>query len=91
MSRWFDVVLVLAIVLGLSSIGRGQQPQSAEFRPLPPPEQPVAFSHKLHVTLGLACTGCHASAQTGDRATLPPTATCMTCHTSVRTDSVEIQ
>jgi cytochrome c553 len=91
MNRWSGVVFVLAIALGLSSIGRSQEPQFVQFRPPPPPEQPVAFSHKLHISLGLGCTGCHTSAQTGDRATLPPTATCMTCHTSVRTDSVEIQ
>jgi hypothetical protein len=91
MNRWSGVALVLATALALSSIARGQQPQSAEFRPPPAPEQPVAFSHKLHLSLGLACTGCHATAQTGDRATLPPTTTCMGCHTSIRTDSAEIQ
>ena len=91
MNRWCGLVLGVTVTLALSSMTRGQTPEAVEFRPPPAPEQPVAFSHKLHLTLGLACAGCHAGAVTGDRATLPPTATCMTCHTSVRSDSGEIQ
>ena len=75
----------------LSPIARPQEPAIGDFRPPPAPEQPVTFSHRVHVSQGLACTGCHSGAESGDRATLPPTATCMTCHTSVRSDSTEIQ
>jgi len=91
MSRWSEFAAAWVVVIALSPIGRSQEPAAGNFRPPPPPEQPVAFNHRLHLSQGLVCTGCHAGAQTGDRATLPPTATCMTCHTAVRTDSVEVQ
>ena len=45
------------------------------------PEQPVAYSHKLHVgELGLDRRYCHASVETSSVANVPPTQTCMNCH-----------
>ncbi|MBB3230937.1 cytochrome c3 family protein [Halomonas stenophila] len=45
------------------------------------PAQPVPFSHQHHVGgLGLDCRYCHSGAETSDVAGLPPTLTCMTCH-----------
>ena len=77
--------------LTLNVFAARQEPPAAAYRPPPPPEQPVAFSHQAHVAQGLACATCHAGAETTDRATLPPTATCMGCHSTVRTDSAEIR
>ena len=52
------------------------------------PTQPVPYSHKLHVgDLGLDCRYCHASVETSAVANLPPTQTCMNCHTTVKKDS----
>ncbi len=90
MNRWSAFVLAWTIAIALSPIARSQEPATGEFRPPPAPEQPIAFSHRLHTSLGLACSGCHATAETGDRATLPPTSTCMTCHVAIRADSPEI-
>jgi hypothetical protein len=51
-------------------------------------EQPVQFSHEHHVGgLGLDCRYCHASAEVSYFADIPPTHTCMTCHSQVWTDS----
>lgn len=48
--------------------------------------QPVPFSHKHHVGgLGLDCRYCHTGVEVSARAGLPPTETCMTCHSQVWT------
>lgn len=53
-----------------------------------PLAQPVPFSHKHHVSsLGLDCRYCHTSVETSSFAGLPPTETCMTCHSRVWTDA----
>ena len=52
------------------------------------PEQPVPYSHKLHVgDLGLDCRYCHIGVEVSASATIPPTKICMNCHTLVKTDS----
>jgi hypothetical protein len=51
-------------------------------------EQPVPFSHKHHVSgLGIDCRYCHTSVETSSFAGIPPTATCMTCHSEIWTGS----
>lgn len=54
------------------------------------PEQPLPFSHKLHLSRGLECRLCHEMPEPGDAATLPATSTCMGCHATVRKDSPAI-
>lgn len=55
------------------------------------PEQPVPYSHKLHVgELGLDCRYCHTSVETTAKANIPPTSTCMNCHSMIRTDSAKL-
>lgn len=50
-----------------------------------PVEQPVAFQHNLHAgQLGLDCRYCHDNVETGPVAGVPPTETCMTCHSQIR-------
>lgn len=45
------------------------------------PDQPVAFSHKLHASeLGMDCRYCHNTVERAAKAAIPPTATCMNCH-----------
>jgi hypothetical protein len=49
-----------------------------------PLKQPVPFSHKHHVFgLGLDCRYCHSSVQKSAFAGMPPTKTCMTCHSQI--------
>ena len=51
-------------------------------------DQPVPFSHKHHVGgLGLDCRFCHTSVEVSPFAGLPPTKTCMTCHSVVWADA----
>ena len=50
--------------------------------------QPVPFSHQHHVAgLGLDCRFCHTSVETSANAGLPPTTTCMTCHSQIWTNA----
>ena len=51
-------------------------------------EQPVPFSHKHHVgELGLDCRYCHTSVEKTRFAGMPPTETCMTCHSQLWTQA----
>jgi hypothetical protein len=51
-------------------------------------EQPVQFSHKHHVADdGIDCRYCHTSVETSAVAGIPPTKTCMNCHSLLFADS----
>lgn len=51
-------------------------------------DQPVQFSHKHHVGgLGIDCRYCHTSVEEGPVAGIPPTKTCMNCHSQIWVDS----
>src|SRR5881296_3991998 len=50
--------------------------------------QPVPFSHKHHVgDDGIDCRYCHTSVETSAVAGIPPTKTCMNCHSLLFADS----
>ncbi len=47
-------------------------------------DQPVQFSHKHHVgDDGIDCRYCHTTVETAASAGLPPTKTCMNCHSQL--------
>ncbi len=49
-------------------------------------QQPVPFSHKHHVAeLGIDCRYCHTEVEQQASAGIPPTWTCMTCHSQIWT------
>jgi hypothetical protein len=51
-------------------------------------EQPIPFSHQHHVNeIGIECRYCHNSVEDAAFAGLPPTQTCMTCHSQLFTDA----
>ena len=50
--------------------------------------QPVPFSHKHHVQgLGIQCQYCHTSVEKSSYAGIPPTKTCMNCHSQIWTNA----
>jgi hypothetical protein len=52
------------------------------------PNQPVPFSHQLHAgQLGMDCRYCHNTVEKAAHAAVPPTETCMGCHSQVRKTS----
>ncbi|MEO7599688.1 MAG: cytochrome c3 family protein [Opitutus sp.] len=57
-----------------------------------PEAQPVPFSHQHHVAgLGIDCRYCHAAVEKSAFAGMPPTETCMTCHSQVWKDAPVLQ
>lgn len=53
-----------------------------------PISQPVAFSHEHHtVELGIDCRYCHSQVEKSPVAGVPPTETCMSCHSQIWTNS----
>jgi hypothetical protein len=51
-------------------------------------EQPAPFSHEHHVGgLGIDCRYCHTSVEKAAFAGIPPTETCMSCHSQIWTSA----
>lgn len=76
------VVLVLAWALAALNSSAYNTGQFLEH------QQPVQFSHKHHVgDDGIDCRYCHTSVETSALAGLPPTQTCMNCHSQIWADS----
>jgi len=68
-------LLLLAMVLGRSSYVT----RANEYI-----EQPIQFSHLHHVSDdGIDCRYCHTSVETSPFAGIPPTKTCMNCHSQL--------
>ncbi len=54
--------------------------------------QPVQFLHRHHVeSMGIECRYCHVNAEDNAFAGIPPTHTCMTCHSQIWVDSPMLQ
>jgi hypothetical protein len=80
----YGVFAVAALfVVALLIYSRSPYPAFARHNP----PQPVPFSHALHIGLKIDCRYCHSSVTVSAFAGLPPTQTCMTCHSQIRTDS----
>jgi hypothetical protein len=53
-----------------------------------PRPQPVPFSHKHHAGgMGIDCRYCHTSVEQSSFANIPPTKTCMNCHSQIFVDA----
>ena len=53
--------------------------------------QPIPYSHKQHIALGLDCKNCHEIPEPGDYAGIPATSKCMACHVQIKKESPHIQ
>jgi hypothetical protein len=86
-----SILGVVAAVPALSIGGYGLN-MSFVINRRQPIEQPVPFSHKHHVSDdGIDCRYCHTSVERSSFAGVPPTETCMTCHSQIWTDSPLLQ
>lgn len=55
-------------------------------------DQPVPFSHQHHVGgMGVDCRYCHTSVESAAVAGIPPTQTCMNCHSQIWSDSPTLE
>jgi len=99
MRKLLDVTAVTAAALAVLAVGAVQaQPPApptsavpANLAPHPAPEQPLPYSHKTHVGVGLPCKLCHTNPVPGIQMTFPATSTCMKCHTTMGADRPAIK
>ncbi|MCB9831123.1 MAG: cytochrome c3 family protein [Planctomycetes bacterium] len=55
------------------------------------PTQPIPFSHAQHAgQLKLDCRYCHNSVEREEHAAVPPAATCLNCHATIKKDSEKL-
>jgi len=94
--KWANYLLP-AIIVGVlggvfyapTVVGLGFSPQTLAVGYSP--EQPVPYSHALHAgQLGIDCRYCHNTVEKTAFASLPPTQTCMNCHSMIRTASPKL-
>ncbi len=81
----YGAIFVVAVLFwGLNEFQRSPYITYAEVaRP-----QPVPFSHQHHVAaMGIDCRYCHTSVENSDFAGIPPTKTCMNCHSQIWTNA----
>jgi hypothetical protein len=85
-------ILVLGCILAVLAWAQKPAPPAVDEKlPLEPPEQPIPFNHKLHVSKGVECKNCHAIKDPGYQAGYPREAVCMGCHAIVKPDSPAIK
>jgi len=54
--------------------------------------QPIPFSHTHHVgSMGIDCRYCHSTVETSAYANIPPTKTCMNCHSQIWVNSPTLE
>jgi hypothetical protein len=78
------LLAIIGLLVGLGGLGyyAGASPYFTEVGVAK--AQAVPFSHQQHVGgLGLDCRYCHTSVEVSNTASVPPTATCMGCHSQV--------
>lgn len=81
-------ILLVVLVAGLAAIN--ESPYITEVGVAR--TQPIAFSHKHHVgDDGIDCRYCHTSVEDSSFAGIPPTKTCMNCHTQIWADSPTLE
>ncbi len=91
--KWVNKVpsqLLLATIILLTATVAGVWYYfSPEFRVVGyQPEQPVPFSHQLHAgDHDIDCQYCHTNVFNSAVANVPPTETCMNCHSQIKTES----
>lgn len=90
---WANLLLPAALIMGAVAplyvvyvVAYGFSPETTAVGYQP--RQPVPFSHALHAgQLGMDCRYCHTTVEYAARAAIPPTQTCMGCHTQIMSGS----
>ena len=67
------------VLLAVAAGSHGQQPQ------------PIPYSHRTHLALGLQCESCHANPDPGEFMGFPAESFCMGCHQAIKADSPHIE
>lgn len=81
------MLVVIGLIAGLCIFGWEVNNSYNVYRK-EPLRQPIPFSHKHHVTDdGIDCRYCHTTVETSSFAGIPPTHTCMSCHSKIWVNS----
>jgi len=87
-----SAVLVGLTALGLAGYGSVSQIRRLGVHQGYAPEQPIAFSHKVHAGDNqIACLYCHFGARKSRHAGIPPASVCMNCHSMLEKQTLETQ
>ena len=81
--------LIVHVTVATAQMPKQQIPNNVA--PHPAPAQPIPYSHKTHLALGLNCQNCHVNPEPGNLMTFPATSKCMQCHVDVAKDRAPIQ
>jgi hypothetical protein len=98
-ARFALVVTTAALLFSTPNLNAQQSTRTSEARQdVPenlaehaPPVQPLPYSHKTHLALGLECQACHTNPDPGNLMTFPAIATCMSCHNAIAKNKPTIQ
>jgi len=84
--KWANYLLPLIVISAIGGAlmvpplvgyGASAQTQNVGYQPV----QPVPYSHELHAgQLGIDCRYCHTTVDDANFASIPPTQTCINCH-----------
>jgi Cytochrome c7 and related cytochrome c len=105
LKRWMRLIVVVAaprlaafVLLAASLVAQeGATPPAAKQMvpgnpsEHPAPLQPIPYSHKKHLAVGLECKKCHTNPDPGKLMTFPATSTCMECHITIAKGKPSIQ
>jgi hypothetical protein len=96
--RWANKVVPIGVLFGLGPLGTAviagfwYYGTAKHFEVGYSPQQPVPFSHKMHAgDLGMDCRYCHSTVEKAAVAAVPPTQTCMNCHSKVLASSPRLE
>ena len=102
--RWRAAWIAFGLVISLSCAGNAVAAQKATAvravtkpmvpdnpSPHPAPDQPLPYSHKQHLALGLECKECHTNPDPGKLMTIPGADQCMQCHVTIAKEKPAIQ
>ena len=83
-----SIIAIVALVVLLGSIVMALQRSDFVTSANRFVEQPVQFSHQHHNGgIGIDCRYCHTSVEVSPSAGIPPTKTCINCHSQIWTTS----
>jgi hypothetical protein len=105
LKRWMRIVVVVSeaamaalVLLAVSLAAQEAAPPPAARQVVPDnpsehpaPLQPIPYSHKKHLAVGLECKKCHTNPDPGKLMTFPATSTCMECHVTIAKGKPSIQ
>jgi hypothetical protein len=92
LARTSIVLAVLALGAGLGAVYELSADSSYATRQGDAREQPIPFSHTHHVgSMGIECRYCHTGVENSQHAMVPPTKTCMNCHSQIWINSSTLE